>query len=117
VEDDLAEWDYGRYEGRTTAEIRMERPGWDLFRDGCPGGEQASDVAKRVETVLSRLAGRADLAGRTVVVFAHGHLLRVLGSVYAGFGAEGGRALAFDTGRLGVLGWLHEARALEGWNI
>jgi broad specificity phosphatase PhoE len=75
VDDDLREWDYGDYEGLTTPEIRARRPGWDMWRDGCPSGETATDVGQRADRVVERLAA---LDSGTAVVFAHGHLLRVL---------------------------------------
>jgi broad specificity phosphatase PhoE len=74
IRDDLVEWDYGTYEGRTTAEIRTERPGWSLWDDGAPSGEVAAEVAGRVDPLVAELrAARGDVA-----VFAHGHVLRVL---------------------------------------
>lgn len=117
MDGDLAEWDYGDYEGLTTAEIRTRRPGWDLFRDGCPGGEQAEDVAERAGRVIARLRSCPRLSGETAVLFAHGHVLRVLAAVWAGFGARAGGALSLTTGRLGVLSWEHESEALERWNV
>lgn len=117
LDDGLVEWDYGDYEGLTTEQIRRVRPGWDLFRDGCPNGEQLSDVEGRVRVVLSRLGGDATLAGRSALLFAHGHLLRVLAAVWCDFGGESARSLPLETAALGVLGWSHEVRALEGWNL
>jgi broad specificity phosphatase PhoE len=110
--DDLLEWDYGTYEGRTTAEIRAEAPGWTLWADGVPGGETAADVGRRVDRVIER--ARGEPAG--TLCFAHGHVLRVLASRWVGLPPVGGRLLAFDAGRLGVLGWEREVPVIERWN-
>lgn len=114
---ELVEWDYGEYEGRTTDEIRADRPGWELFRDGCPDGESAADVAARVGRVIERLRRAACLAGGSVLVFAHGHVLRMMASVWAELGEEAGRALPFETGAVGVLGWAREYGAVARWNV
>src|SRR5262249_5180335 len=74
IDPDLMEWDYGAYEGRTTAEIRRERPDWQLFRDGCPGGEGLAEVGARADRVIARLRA----VGANVLVFSSGHFLRVL---------------------------------------
>jgi broad specificity phosphatase PhoE len=112
VVDDLREWDYGDYEGLTTAEIRETRPEWTVWRDGCPGGESAAGVGARADRVVDRLR---DIDGE-VVVFAHGHLLRVLGARWCGLAAEAGAVLALDTARLSVLGWEREQPVLRMWN-
>ncbi|MGH9297524.1 MAG: histidine phosphatase family protein [Acidimicrobiales bacterium] len=117
TEDDLAEWDYGRYEGLTTAEIRAERPGWDLFSDGCPGGEGVREVARRVERVIWRLKVDPSLRERDALLFAHGHLLRVLAGQWCGFGIEAGRSLRLETGAVSVLGWSHDNPVLQHWNL
>ncbi len=117
IDDNLVEWDYGLYEGRTTREIQAERSGWELFRDGCPGGETAAEVARRVGRVIDRMRSNHVLTGRPAILFAHGHVLRVLASMWAGFGKEGGRALPFETGHVGVLGWSHDDPALVRWNV
>lgn len=116
-DEDLLEWDYGAYEGLTTDQIRAERPGWELFRDGCPGGESLEDVARRAARVIDRLRSTAPLSERAVLVFAHGHLLRVFAALWAGFGPDKGRALPFATGSIGQLGWVREDPALERWNL
>ncbi len=113
----LSEWDYGVYEGRTTDQIRADRPGWELFRDGCPGGESLTEVAGRVGPLIERLRADAALDGAPVLVFAHGHVLRVMTALWAAFGAEAGRALPFETGKVGVLGWSHTDPALVAWNL
>jgi len=110
--DDLREWDYGRYEGRTTEQIREERPGWTLWDDGCPGGEGPADVRARADRVVAEL--------RTVdgdaAVFAHGHLLRVLGARWVGLEASAGGRLALDTATLSILGYHREVAVLQLWN-
>jgi broad specificity phosphatase PhoE len=110
--DDLLEWDYGDYEGITTAEIRQERPQWKLWRDGCPGGETAADVAKRVDRVIADLRG---LDG-DAVLFAHGHVLRVLTARWLGLGPERGALFKLDTGTLSTLGFERETRVITRWN-
>ena len=109
---ELREWDYGAYEGRTTAEIREERPGWTLWRDGVPGGETAADLAARVDRVLDDLGGTDGAA----LVFAHGHSLRVLGARWLGLEPEAGRLLALDPATISVLGHERETRVLRRWN-
>lgn len=112
VLDDLVEWDYGEYEGITTAQIRESRPDWYLWRDGCPGGETAADVGRRVDRVigeLERLDGDA-------AVFAHGHVLRVLAARWLRLGPESGALLKLDTGTLSALGWERETRVVTRWN-
>ncbi|MHB1986881.1 MAG: histidine phosphatase family protein [Acidimicrobiales bacterium] len=117
VDQDLLEWDYGLYEGRTTVEIEAERSGWELFRDGCPGGEVVGEVARRASRVIARLQSNHLCSERPALVFAHGHVLRVLTAVWAGLGPEHGRALPFETGAVGMLGWSHHDPAILGWNL
>ena len=112
VDDDLQEWDYGDYEGLTTPEIRATRPDWNLWRDGCPGGETAAEVAARADRVVARLVA----AGGVAVVFAHGHLLRVLGARWAGLPPERGAVLALDPATISTLGWEREQRVIRRWN-
>jgi broad specificity phosphatase PhoE len=100
---DLMEWDYGEYEGLTTAFIRERRPDWALFRDGCPGGETGIAVAMRVDRVVTRLR---ELDG-DAVVFAHGHLLRVLAARWLGLPPECGRLFALGTASVSRLGYDH----------
>jgi broad specificity phosphatase PhoE len=101
VERDLVEWDYGDYEGLTTAEIRARRPGWQLFRDGCPDGERPEQVGDRADRVLGRIRA---IPG-DVLVFSSGHFLRVLATRWLGLEPELGRFLALDTASLSVLGY------------
>ncbi|HEX7255678.1 MAG TPA: histidine phosphatase family protein [Gaiellaceae bacterium] len=110
--DELREWDYGAYEGRRTVEIREERPGWTLWLDGVPGGETAAEVAARVDRLLDELR-RTE--GR-VLVFAHGHLLRVLAVRWIGLEPEAGRHLALDPATISVLGNERETPVIRVWN-
>jgi broad specificity phosphatase PhoE len=112
VTDDLLEWDYGEYEGITTPQIREARPDWYLWRDGCPGGEQAADVGRRVDLVIASVES---LEG-DVALFAHGHVLRVLAARWIGLGPESGALLALGTGTLSVLGYERETRVVRRWN-
>jgi probable phosphoglycerate mutase len=112
VTEDLAEWDYGGYEGLTTPEIRVDRPGWLLFDDGVPGGETATQVEARADRVIERaLAAHGDVA-----LFAHGHILRVIGARWLGEPVRFGGRLALGTASLSELGFEHENRVLEHWN-
>jgi probable phosphoglycerate mutase len=112
VREDLVEWDYGEYEGRTTDEIRGERPGWSLWRDGVPEGETAAEVGTRADRVLTEV----ESAGGDVAVFAHGHLLRGLTARWLGLEPAAGRLLALDPATISVLGHEHEWRVLRAWN-
>jgi probable phosphoglycerate mutase len=112
VDDDLRERDYGDYEGITTKEIRRTRPGWDVWRDDVPGGETLEEVAERADRVIERaLATEGD-----TIVFAHSHLLRVLGARWIGVGPEGGGRLVIATAALCVLGFERERRVIKRWN-
>jgi broad specificity phosphatase PhoE len=111
---DLEEWDYGEYEGITSAEIRESRPGWSLWRDGCPGGESPAEVGARADRVLARVAG---LDG-DAVLFAHGHVLRVVAARWLELEPAGGSKLALDVATLSVLGYEHEtSRVIRAWNV
>jgi broad specificity phosphatase PhoE len=110
--DDLLEWDYGDYEGVTTAEIQETRPGWSLWSDGCPGGEQAADVGARVDRVIAE----ALEAGGDVAIFAHGHVLRVLGARWLEQPPAFGGRLALSTASICVLGFEHGLRVTWRWN-
>ncbi len=100
---DLLEWNYGRYEGRTSADIHKERPDWDLFRDGCPDGEKAADVGARVDRVIAR----ARAAQGDVLLFSSAHVLRVLAARWLGLEPGGGRYFLLATASLSVLGYEH----------
>ena len=111
----LVELDYGDYEGRTSADIRADRPGWDLFRDGCPGGETLANAADRAARFLDELApedGDGD-----VVLFGHGHFLRILAATFVKLAPEHARHLALDTASISLLGHEHWWRALRAWNL
>jgi probable phosphoglycerate mutase len=110
--EDLLEWDYGDYEGLTTAQIRGRRPDWSQWRDGCPGGEDAADVGARADRVIARL-GRLD---GVVAVFSHGHLLRVLGARWIDLAPEAGGLLGLSTGAICVLAHERETAVLSLWN-
>ncbi len=112
LRDDLREWDYGRYEGRSTADVRTEQPGWYLWTDGAPEGEKADDVGERVDRVIAELR---ELDG-DAAVFAHGHVLRVLAARWLELPAAAGGHFGLDTATLSVLGWEHEFAAMWLWN-
>jgi probable phosphoglycerate mutase len=115
IVDDLAEWDYGDYEGRTTHEIRDERPGWSIWTDGVPGGETAAQVGARADRVLVR-AARA-LADGPVVLVGHGHFSRVLGARWMGMPVAGGAHLLLGTAAPSILGAQYGAPAIVRWNL
>jgi len=112
ITDDLAEWDYGDYEGRTTAAIREERPGWTIFTGGAPGGETADEVGERAD----RLIARAAAVDGTVAMFSHAHFLRVLAVRWVGLPVVDGALLVLDTATLSVLSYEREQRAVRVWN-
>jgi probable phosphoglycerate mutase len=112
--EDLAEWNYGDYEGVTTAVIHETRPGWSLWTDGAPGGESPQDVAARVDRVLDR--ARAFLGGGDVALIAHGHSLRVTGARWIGLPASGGGLLKLGTATLSTLGFEHGNQVIDAWN-
>jgi probable phosphoglycerate mutase len=107
------EWDYGSYEGRTSADIRAERPGWTLWTDGVVDGERAADVGRRVDRVIER----ARVADGDTLCVAHGHLLRVLTARWLQLPPVAGRLFALDAGSVCVLGWEHEAPVVAHWNL
>jgi broad specificity phosphatase PhoE len=111
---DLMEWDYGQYEGRRTAEIHVERPEWQLFRDGCPGGESPAEIGARADRVVNRVRGvRGD-----VLLFSSGHFLRVLAARWLGLEPAGGRYFLLGTTALCVLSYEHNLAepAIRLWN-
>ena len=111
---DLAEWDYGSYEGRRTADILVENPGWQLFRDGCPGGESPDAIGARADRVVTRLRQ----AEADVLVFSSGHILRVLAARWLGLDTAAGRLWLLGTASLSILGYEHNLAepALRLWN-
>lgn len=112
VDDDLQEWDYGEYEGRTTDEIRETRPGWTIWYDPVPGGETIEEVAGRVDRVIER----ALTVDGDVAIFGHGHCLRILAARWLGLDPTVGGLLELSTATISRLGWERERRVLELWN-
>ncbi len=104
LDPDLLEWDYGDYEGRKSSEILQERPGWLLFRDGCPNGEQPADVGARADRVIARLRAADDRA----IVFSSGHILRVLAARWLGLAPSEGRLFMLGTTSISILGYEHD---------
>lgn len=111
--EDLREWDYGEYEGLTTPEIWAQRPDWNLWRDGCPGGERPEQVAARADRVIERARG----ADGDVLAFAHGHILRVLTARWLAMEPGAGARFALDAGAIGVLGHERATEVLRRWNV
>ncbi len=114
TDDDLMEWDYGAYEGRRTSDIELERPGWRLFRDGCPGGETLDSMGARADRVI----GRTRACGGNVVVVAHREILRILAVRWIDLAAIEGRRLLLATASLSILGYDHDLTepAIHAWN-
>jgi probable phosphoglycerate mutase len=114
IDGDLVEWNYGEYEGLRTVEILARRPDWQLFRDGCPGGESPRQVGARAERVVSRVGA----AGGDVLVFSSGHFLRVLASRWLGLEPAGGRLFVLGTAALCALGYEHDLTepVIRLWN-
>ena len=112
--DDIIEWNYGDYEGVTTATIRETIPDWTVWSHGCPNGEGARQVEVRCTTAISTalaVPGEGDVA-----LFAHGHILRALAGTWLGLGAAGGQLLRLGTASVSILGWERETRAIQRWN-
>lgn len=112
LDDDLLEWDYGADEGRTTPEIRRDRRGWTIWRDGPLDGETVAEVGERAD----RVVGRVRRARGDVLIFAHGHVLRVLAARWLGLPPVDGRLLALSTATVSVLGWERETPVIDRWN-
>ncbi len=104
VDPDLVEWSYGEYEGRVRADILSMHPGWQLFRDGCPGGEVPEEVGARADRVVARVRA----LGADALLFSSAHFLRVLAARWLGLGAAAGRHLLLRTASLSVLGYEHD---------
>lgn len=109
---DLVEWDYGRYEGLTSQQIEEIHPNWSLWRDGCPAGEKAEDVGRRADRVVTEVRA----VDGDVLIFAHGHVLRVLASRWLREPPEGGRHYALQTATLSVLSYEHSDPVIRLWN-
>ncbi|RKS08210.1 putative phosphoglycerate mutase [Nocardiopsis sp. Huas11] len=122
VDPDLAEWDYGGYEGITTAEIQRDRPGWNLWRDGVPPGdadhpgELVEQVGERADRVLALVTAELDAGGPDVVLVAHGHVLRVLTARWLGLPSADGVLFRLDTATLSTLGREHDRPVVTSWN-
>lgn len=113
IRDDLMEWDYGDHEGLTTAEIRRERPGWNLWVDGVPNGESVAEVGTRADRVIAEVRA----AGADVALFAHGHVLRVIAARWLALPPDRGRNLILRTAAFSVLSHERETPAIARWNI
>jgi probable phosphoglycerate mutase len=114
ADDDLMEWDYGTYEGRSTVDIEVERPGWRLLRDGSPGGETLDAVGARADRVIGRLRA----GGGNVLLFGHREILRILAVRWIGLASIDGRRLLLDTASVSVLGYDHDLSepVIHAWN-
>jgi probable phosphoglycerate mutase len=112
VTEELHELGYGEYEGRTTPDIRRERPGWSIWTDGAPGGEPLAEAAARADRVIERVL----TAGGDVALFAHGHILRIVGARWLGLPPEAAAGLALSTASLCTLGFERERRVIWLWN-
>jgi broad specificity phosphatase PhoE len=111
--DDLKEFDYGEYEGLTTPQIHEQNPDWNLWRDGCPGGELPDQVGARADRVIERMLG----APGDAIAFAHGHILRVLTARWIVLPAAGGAHFALAAGGIGELGFERETHVVSAWNL
>jgi len=112
VDSDLTEWNYGAYEGLTPKEIREMQPAWMIFRDGCPNGESPEQIGARVDRVIAKIRARTG----TVALFAHGHVLRVLGARWLGLPPSAGSHFLLDTATVCVLSSYHGVPAIKRWN-
>ncbi|MDZ4799150.1 MAG: histidine phosphatase family protein [Bryobacteraceae bacterium] len=112
VDPNLREWDYGIWEGRTTAEVRQSIPDWSIWTTDVPEGETLDDVGRRADAVIDRVLS----ATGDVLLFAHGHMLRILAARWLGLPAEGGRLFALGTAGLSILGFERETRVIQVWN-
>ena len=112
IDRDLVEWDYGDYEGRRTLEIRAERPGWQIFRDGCPGGETLEQVSARADRVVNRVRA----VPGDVLIFSSGHFLRMFAARWLGLEPAGGRFFLLNTASLSALGYERNQPVIRLWN-
>jgi probable phosphoglycerate mutase len=112
VDPNLREWDYGVWEGRTTADIRQTNPNWSIWSSEIPEGESLQEIGSRADAVIERALS----AGGNVLLFAHGHLLRVLAARWLGLPAGWGQVFALGTGAVSVLGYEREHRVIQLWN-
>ena len=114
IDDDLREWDYGVYEGRTTLDIRKETPDWSVWLSPIPNGESLDEVAGRARRVIDRVTQNA---ASDVALFAHGHLLRILAACWIGMPPITGRYLGLDTATISLLGYERQTRVIRRWNV
>ena len=114
IEPDLVEWNYGDYEGKTSAQIQKIRPGWEIFNDGCPDGESPADIGIRADRVIAKLRS----AGGNVLIFSHGHFLRVLTARWLSLAPAAGKLFLLDTAALSIVGYEHAATdsVIRLWN-
>jgi probable phosphoglycerate mutase len=113
IEPDLAEWNYGEYEGLTPKEIQAKRPGWMIFKDGSPGGESPEQVESRIDRVITRVR----VTEGNVALFSHGHLLRALAARWIGLRASDGSRYLLDTATLCVMSYYRNIPAMKRWNV
>ena len=116
VDNDLIEWDYGRFEGKLTSDVLKEWPNWELYRDGCPGGESPEDVAIRADRFVARVRG----IDGDVLAFSSGHIIRMIAARWLGLPPAGGRVFFCDPASVGVLGFEHDSRdqpIIRLWNF
>jgi len=112
IDQNLCEWDYGEYEGRTTPDIQRDAPGWSIWTSTPLGGESAEQVQARAEQVIAR----AQSAGGDVMLFGHGHMFRVLAATWLAMEPQRGRSFALSTGSVSVLGYERDTRVIKMWN-
>lgn len=112
VDEDLVEWDYGAYEGRTSADIHTEAPGWTIFTGPTPGGETPAHIGERLDRVIARCRA----ADGDAILFAHGHCLRVLAARWCELPPVEGRRFVLSTGTVSLLGWEHGVPGVKAWN-
>ncbi len=113
IEPNLHEWDYGDYEGRTTNQIRKERPGWNLWANGVPNGESVEKVGERARAVIERVTA----VDGDAALFAHGHILRILAACWLDLPPVDGKCLVLGTASISILGYEHDTRAITLWNF
>jgi len=116
IEPNLREWDYGDYEGRTSAEIQKTAPGWTIWRGPVPGGETIEQVALRAQKAIDHALAEAPAGRGDVALFAHGHLLRILAACWLGLPPDAGKLFALSTASWSILGYERETRVIELWN-
>jgi probable phosphoglycerate mutase len=116
IREDLREWDYGDYEGLTSPQIQEISPGWNLWRDGCPGGESPEAVAARCDRIVEELMAQASGGTGDAIVFAHGHILRSLAARWCDMDIDGGERLMLSTAAASALSFEHNVRTIRFWN-